>query len=98
MKLPVREALGLDAGVLTQLLGVNPSTIYRWESAPKALVRAAPFQAALLAVLGELVKRGHGADLGARIASALQVGGSLRALYLVLQEFYSETRFANNQE
>lgn len=92
VKLQVREALGLSVGAFTQLMGVNPSTIYRWETAPGAVEKAAPFQAALLVVLGELVRCGHGAESGAQIASAIQVGGSLRGLHFVLQTFYSDAR------
>lgn len=88
----VREALGLGADVFAQLMGVNPSTVYRWETAAGAAEKAAPFQAALLVVLEELTHRGHGAGLGAQITSAIQVGGSLRGLHLVLRAFYSGSR------
>lgn len=92
VKLPAREALGLSAESFAQLLGVNPSTVYRWEAAPGAIEKVVPFQAALLAVLDELVRRGHGAEFGEQITSAIQVGGSLRGLHLVLRTFYSSPR------
>ena len=89
VKLPVREALGLNIEIFAQLLGVNRATVYRWESTPGAVEKVVPFQAALLTVLDELVRRGHGVDFGVQVASAIQVGGSLRGLHLVLRAFYS---------
>ena len=87
----IRAGLGWNGSQFASLLGVHASTVYRWEEVKGAELKIEPLQRQLLSVLrGELKRRGAGsARLAEQMHDALAVGGSLRALYVLLKSVYS---------
>jgi transcriptional regulator with XRE-family HTH domain len=88
----LRAALHLDPTHFAQLLGVHPSTLYRWEAAGDVPVRVEPFQQQILAVLqGQVAApRGTNEDLGETILKGLLVGGAMFGLFKLLEAAFSE--------
>jgi transcriptional regulator with XRE-family HTH domain len=88
----LRVALRLDPAHFAQLLGVHPSTLYRWEAAGDVPVRVEPFQQQILAVLqGQVAApRGGNEDLGETILKGLLVGGAMFGLFKLLEAAFSE--------
>lgn len=86
----LRMAVGLTPIELAQLVGVRPSTVYRWEQ-HESTWPLEPFQRQLLAMLQHVLGRvDDGAALGASLREALLVGGTMRALYVLLDQAFSE--------
>jgi len=88
----LRAALRLDPTHFAQLLGVHPSTLYRWEAAGDVPVRVEPFQQQILAVLQDQVAapRGANEDLGETILKGLLVGGAMFGLFKLLEAAFSD--------
>lgn len=88
----LRDALRLDPAHFAQLLGVHPSTLYRWEAAGDGTVRVEPFQQQILAVLQGQVATPKAAteDLGDTILKGLLVGGAMYGLFKLLEAAFSE--------
>lgn len=86
----IGEAFGLQRGQLAQLLGVHYVTVQRWVSAPKPM-NIDPMQRKILAALEEQRMRldqGARAALGAELARALDVGGTLAGLHALLRRTF----------
>lgn len=75
--------LGLTVPEVAALLGVAPSTVYRWETTVPD-----PRSRALLEALEEVARRADAADVGARVRRALRLHGQLAALYALLDCLY----------
>lgn len=89
----LRSALGLDPTHFAQLLGIHPSTLYRWEAAKDTEIRVEPFQQQILAVLQRrvgLAPKGEVEDLGDVILKGLLVGGAMFGLYKLLEAAFSD--------
>jgi transcriptional regulator with XRE-family HTH domain len=88
----LRLALKMEPAYFAQLLGVHPSTLYRWEAATSAGIRVEPFQQQILAVLQrELgLKTQQAEDLGEAILKGLLVGGAMLGLFKLLEAAFSE--------
>lgn len=91
----IRVSLGLEPARFAQLLGVHPSTLYRWEQAEASTVRVEPLQLQLLTALDQRVSvrsPQETTDLGEAIVTGLLVGGSLFALYKLLEAVFDDER------
>lgn len=89
----LRQALGLDASHFAQLIGVHPSTIYRWEAMGDAPIKIEPFQMQLLAVLTRQVNAVEAASskaLGDAILQGILVGGATFGLFKLLEAVFAE--------
>lgn len=86
-----RLALRLDVGLFAQLLGVNPSSVYRWEHAA-ASPNIEPMQQRLLAEIAYQVARGRGKSLGKTIRSAILIRGPLYGLYKLLEAEFGDAK------
>lgn len=86
----LRGAMGLTAYALGDVLGVDISTIYRWESARKAKV---PMQALAERMLTRLNKLPEGelAELGRRVREHLVSTSPLHALRVMLDAILKES-------
>lgn len=84
----LREELGWTGAQFASLFGVHPSTVYRWEEREDDPLKTEPLQLQLLTVLRSELKRGR-RDLREKLESALALGGSLRALYVLLSVVYA---------
>lgn len=81
----LREALGLSVNTFAAVVGVHPSTVFRWELAGgQGATNAEPFQRGILAVLARHATR----DAGEEIAGALRIGGPMNALFTALKREY----------
>lgn len=87
----LREDLGWTGAQFASLFGVHPSTIYRWEERDVEDLKTEPLQLQLLTVLRSEMRRGKrvAAQLREKLESALAVGGSLRALHVLLSQVYA---------
>jgi len=80
----LRMLLGLNPAHFAQLIGVHPSTLYRWEAAGDGALKIEPFQLQILAVMGR-----HGdAALGETILQGLLYGGPMLGLFKLLEAGY----------
>jgi transcriptional regulator with XRE-family HTH domain len=86
----LREKLGWTGAQFASLFGVHPSTVYRWEEREKDALKTEPLQLQLLTVLRAELKRSGRRDVCERLEAALALGGSLRALHVLLSMVYSE--------
>lgn len=84
----LRGAVGLDRSQFAQLLGVNTSTLYRWEAAGPHAVKLAPFQKSLLDVVRLQVAKSKG--IGKLLSRSLHVGGGLFGLYRLLHATFAK--------
>lgn len=90
----LRHELGLDVAQFATLLGINPSTVYRWEKRGEYPIRPEPLQDRLLAVLLDNLCRldtppEHGATFKANLVRELLLGGTLNGIYCVLNWHFS---------
>lgn len=83
----IREGLGLSVQDMAALLGVSPSTVYRWEAAGDRAIRVDPMQAKILTLLET---QPTGAELGKKLATAILVRGGLYGLYKLLEAVFDE--------
>jgi transcriptional regulator with XRE-family HTH domain len=91
----LRQRAGLEPAHFALLLGVNSSTLYRWEKVGAANVRVEPLQRQLMAVLDqELGRRGPEGrnELRKTVLEALLVGGGLLGLYRLLHAAFGGAR------
>lgn len=89
----LRRGLGLDPMQFALMLGIHPSSVYRWESAGNREVRVDPLQSNVLLLLQqELAKRKGKAqkELGEQILQALVVGSGLFALFKLLEAVFGK--------
>lgn len=82
----LRTGLGLSPSQFAGLVGVSPSTAYRWEASGEAAARIDPHQRQLLALLVRQasVFTGGPPALGAALLEALRIRGPMFALYRLL--------------
>lgn len=85
----IRADLGLTCVQLASVLGVHPSTVFRWEASSAALALD-PSSTRLLSIaaFGLVSKDGH--QWGEQIKGALVLKGSAYALYVLLRGVYGE--------
>lgn len=92
--LRIRCELGLNPLQLSQVLGVHPSTIYRWESAGSGPVRVDQMQFQILTALDREIDSRKTAEarrqLADSITNGLIFGGGLFALFQILKTVFSE--------
>ncbi len=85
----IRALLGADPTRFSQLLGVHPTTLYRWEARLGDVAKIEPFQLQILTVLKQQLEARRTSEERARFAEAvltgLLVGGGLFALFKLLQ-------------
>lgn len=92
----VRSDFGLDPQLFAKLLGVHPSTLYRWEQSAAAL-RVEPFQRQLLALLRHELDERAPPDrerLAADVTTALLFGGGLRGLFVLLRAAFGKRDYS----
>ena len=86
----IRKALGMSPQYFSAILGVSPSTVYRWESSDT--IRVESMQLQILTLLRECIvkpkKEQACLEFGSKISTTLLVNGSLFALYEILREAY----------
>ena len=80
------ESLGWTGAQFASLFGVHPSTVYRWEEQGEADLKTEPLQLQLLGLLQTTLPLAAG--LSDALKNALALGGSLRALYVLLSSAY----------
>lgn len=91
----LREALGMKSEQFAGLLGVHPSSLYRWEAKGDEAVRLDPMQLRILTVLRDELNRKPPearTEWGEALLSALLVGGGLFALFKVLEAVFTPPR------
>ena len=90
----LREGLEWSAAQFATLLGVSPSTVYRWEEHAEERLKIEPLQLQLLVVLRTELQRGRrtARELRDRLEGALALGGSLRALHVLLSAIYPDDK------
>jgi hypothetical protein len=91
----IRTDLAMEPAQFAQLLGVHPSSLYRWENAGSAAVRIDPLQLQLLTVLQQQINDRAAqarADLGKVILTGLLLGGGLLGLFYLLDAAYGDQR------
>ena len=86
----IGNRLGMSTEELARLLGVAPSTVYRWEQQKKTNTRIDPHQREILGALENLIDRGSSTDLAGEIRQALMSGGTLYGLHIVLTKLYEK--------
>jgi transcriptional regulator with XRE-family HTH domain len=90
----LRADLGWTGAQFASLFGVHPSTVYRWEDRETNDLKTEPLQLQLLTVLrGEIKRRNNNENslkkFSERMEDALALGGSLRALHVLLSFVYA---------
>lgn len=90
----LRTELGMTSSAFATLLGVNPSTLYRWESEAEAEVKIDPNAARILAALQQARAAGGTETLKATLGGALLIGGGLFALFKLLEYLFSDDKAA----
>lgn len=80
----LRDTLGFSLTTFAAVVGVHPSTVFRWEALGAA--NAEPLQKNILAVL----EKHASAEFGDEITTALRIGGPMRALFTALKREYSK--------
>lgn len=73
----LRAALGVPRAWLALLLGVAPSTVYRWEDAGVQRARVEGLTRDLLVVLADTLRTADPAALQATLTGAMRQGGTL---------------------
>lgn len=85
----VRTSLGMDVIPFSQLLGVSPSTVYRWEAAGSVGLKVDPLQVQIMAVVNRV---GASNRLGSEIHESLMLGGTMLGMYRLLDKVYGGKR------
>jgi DNA-binding XRE family transcriptional regulator len=86
----LRTELGMTSSAFAQLLGVNPSTLYRWEAEGEKEAKTDPNAARILAAIQQARGAKGGEDLKATLGGALLLGGGLFALFKLLEHLFSD--------
>jgi DNA-binding XRE family transcriptional regulator len=87
----LRTELGMTSSAFAQLLGVNPSTLYRWEAEGEKEVKPDPNAARILAAMQKVRETKGSADLSSTLGAALLIGGGLFALFKLLEHLFSDS-------
>lgn len=88
----LRTELGMTSSAFATLLGVNPSTLYRWESEGEGEVKVDPNAARILAALQQARATGGSETLKTTLGGALLLGGGLFALFKLLEYVFSDDK------
>lgn len=88
----LRTELGMTSSAFAQLLGVNPSTLYRWEAEGDKEVKTDPNAARILAAIQQARGLKGSGDLKTTLGSALLIGGGLFALFKLLEHLFSDDK------
>lgn len=82
----LRTRLGLNAQQLASLVGVHPTTVYRWESQANEVLRLEPLQHGLLVRLEAQANLKEPKSFGEQLIEGLVVGGTLVGLAVLLAD------------
>jgi len=85
----LRLSLGMSNRGFAKLMGVAPSTVFRWEQAVDEAPRLSEMHLGVLQVLRDRAPV-EGRELGDALRRTLVTGGLMKALYLVLQPGYAD--------
>lgn len=85
----LREELAMSSNEFAQLLGVNPSTLYRWEAEGEKEIKPDPNAARILGALAKAREKNDGESLKVALGGALLLGGGLFALFKLLEFVFS---------
>ncbi len=77
----IRRAGGLTPNNFAQLLGVVPSTVYRWEGSKAPKID--PAQKQIMTIFARQIERKP--ERGKAIIDGLMVGGTMRGLWILLR-------------
>ena len=90
----LRMDMGMTPSQFAALIGVHPSTLYRWEAAKDKELKMDPMQLQLMTLLQTEVSKRKSAEarseLGTAIVTALLVGGGLFALFKLLEAAFGD--------
>lgn len=90
----IREAMGMNSSQFAQFMGVHVSSTYRWESEGHHMVRVDAMRLQFLTCLQQELHRFKNEESRAlftqKVRGGLIVGGSLLALYKVLQSHFDD--------
>lgn len=84
----IRTTLGLTKNEFSDVLGISPHTLSRWERGPEGIPNIDPMQRRLLLALRIQLDTRAGAEMGPALRDALALGGPLKALYVLLCHVY----------
>lgn len=87
----LRSKLGLSIQNLANLVGVHPTTVYRWETQGDAEIRLEPLQHGLLVRLQHQANLREPKSFGQQLVEGLVVGGTLVGLALLLADLVDST-------
>lgn len=82
----LRQTFNLSQPQLAEVLGVSQGTVSRWERHADEIPPVDPGQARILRVLRDQTDNAEA--VGSDIATALMLGGGLRALYVTLRRHF----------
>ena len=85
----LRKELGLNIPKFSNLLGVSPSTGYRWEHSPDKKLNLGPLQRKLLEkIQNSLIQKGSDEKKTWKkhLVRSLKIGGTLAALAFILKD------------
>jgi|SRR5579885_2399337 len=85
----IRTEFALNVQQFATMLGVHPSTVYRWESALSLESNPDPLQRDLLQALDRIVRFGAADRLREHLRWWIASGGGLLALYGLLKFMYT---------
>jgi len=88
----LRTRLGINTQQLASLLGVHPTTVYRWENQMDQTLRLEQLQHGLLLRLQERARTQEPKSLGQQLVEGLVVGGTLVGLALLLSDLINPTK------
>lgn len=87
----LKNSLGLTTQHLASLVGVHPTTVYRWESQGHAELRLEPLQHGLLVRLQRQADLREPKSFGQELVEGLVVGGTLVGLAVLLADLLDST-------
>ena len=82
----------MDSTMFSVLLGVHPSTVYRWEGHGEKEVKIEPMQLKIIALidrqLSKKIERKERDRFLKRLKDELLIGGCLRGLFVILSDAF----------
>lgn len=90
----LREDIGLNGQQFAKILGVHPTSLYRWEGAVDRKVNVAPRQLQLLVVLEKEMRKRKSTEAREEFAQSIITGlllrGDLFALFKILKTVFED--------